>query len=314
MICTRDRLAELDRALGSLASATRPRQTELVWIVVDNASPPQEAEIRALAANHGLTIEYAHEPRRGYASPRNRALEVALAAGADCLLFVDDDVLAEPQLLVRHMEALASEAVDVSMGGQTGKPIGAAPRLRKSKVATFNVAFKRWLIEPPPGAGLRFDERLNLTGYEDHEFFYEAQASGARVTRNGEARVTMCDSKASITQKSMSDDLVARYVYATGRNWSYVRRLRYGKPYTLAASVWTLTSKLGRLGFNTPLVRVLTPFAPQLAKRARRQVIMDRAFISGLLHGLSGTGVERAAAKRGEIVEIVEDHARGAQR
>lgn len=306
MIATRDRPEELALCLASLGQVTRPAGVEVIWIVVDNASPPQEASIRAAAEAAGLEILYGHEPKRGYASPRNRALAIALDADADVLVFTDDDVIAERDVLVEHVQGLLATGADVSMGGQTGKAIGTGSRWRKMKVATFNVAFRRWLIDPPSGPGLRFDERLNLTGFEDHEFFYAAQERGAKVYRNGAARIGMRDSRASITQKSMPDDLLANYIYATGRNLSYVRRLRRGPVATALMSGSMLAARLGRLAFNLPLAAAARTLAPRIAARARRQALMDRAFVSGLADGLRRPGVERAAAKQGRIVEIVD--------
>ena len=121
MIITRDRPEELARCLAALSRAAKPDAVELTWVVIDNASPAQEAGIRRLAAAAGLAITYANEPVRGYASPRNRALGVSIAAGADILMFIDDDVAAEPELLVAHLEGLKSAGADVSMGGQTDR-------------------------------------------------------------------------------------------------------------------------------------------------------------------------------------------------
>ena len=310
MITTRDRPEELARCLAALAAATTPPGVELNWVVVDNASPAQEEPIRRLAATAGLAITYANEPVRGYASPRNRALGVSLATGADILLFIDDDVAAEPDLLVAHLEGLKSADADVSMGGQTGRDIGQARRFRKMKVATLNVAFRRWLVDPLPdqdgSPGLRFDTRLNLTGFEDHEFFYEAQARGARITRNGAARVTLADSRSSITQKSMTDELVATYLYATARNLTYLRRLRHGPRAAWATATYMLATLGMRTAINAPLSLAARHIAPRVAAEARRHVVQDLAYMHGLRHGLVMPGVERAAAKRGEIIEIVE--------
>ena len=61
-----------------------------------------------------------------------------------------------------------------------------------------------------------------------------------------------------------------------------------------------------RTALNAPLGLAAEHIAPRAAAKARRQAIEDRAFMRGLRHGLVKSGVERAAAKRGEIIEIVE--------
>lgn len=304
MIITRDRPAELERCLSSLARATLPDSVDATWIVVDNATPSQEMQIQRIGTVCGLSLTTANEPVRGYASPRNRALDLALAAGCDLLMFVDDDVAAEPDLIARHVDMLRSGDVDVSMGGQSGRDIGAARRFRRQKVATLNVAFQRRLVDATAGFGLRFDPRLNLTGFEDHEFFYEAQGKGARIVRNGDAKVRLADTRASITQKSMSNELVATYMYATGRNLSYLRRVRYGGRAAWSTALYMFATHGVRAALNVPLSRILAPVLPNAAAKARRKAVEDVAFVRGLGHGLTRPGVERAAAKRGEIIEI----------
>lgn len=304
MIITRSRSEELARCFAALSRVAVPADAALSLFVVDNATPPEEERIRRQAGEAGLDVAYAHEPVRGYASPRNRALGLALAAECDILIFIDDDVSPEPDFITAHLAGLAQSGADVSMGGQTGRDIGQGRRFRKMKVATLNVAFRRHLVEPAPGLALRFDSRLDLTGYEDHEFFFAAQERGARVIRNGAARVALADSRASITQRSMTDEQVAVYLYATGRNLAYVRRIRHGRLAAWATAVYMIATFAGRSLVNGPASIALRPLSPRLAAKARRSSIQDGAFMRGLAAGLVRPGVERSAAKRGEIIEI----------
>ncbi len=81
-ICTRNRPAELRRALDSVAaSSLRPSQV----IVSDDGDEDGTA---ALVAAHPLPILYTKGPRSGLGANRNHAISVATG---DYLLFLDDD-------------------------------------------------------------------------------------------------------------------------------------------------------------------------------------------------------------------------------
>jgi glycosyltransferase involved in cell wall biosynthesis len=81
-ICTRNRPAELRRALDSVAaSSLRPSQV----IVSDDGD---EAATAALVAAHPLPIAYTEGPHSGLGANRNHAIAVATG---DYLLFLDDD-------------------------------------------------------------------------------------------------------------------------------------------------------------------------------------------------------------------------------
>ncbi len=81
-ICTRNRPAELRRALDSIAaSSLRPAQV----IVSDDGD---EDDTPALVAAHSLPILYTKGPRSGLGANRNHAISVATG---DYLLFLDDD-------------------------------------------------------------------------------------------------------------------------------------------------------------------------------------------------------------------------------
>ncbi len=81
-ICTRNRPAELRRALDSIAASSRqPTQV----IVSDDGDEDGAA---ALVAAHPLPIVYTAGPRSGLGANRNHAITVATG---DYLLFLDDD-------------------------------------------------------------------------------------------------------------------------------------------------------------------------------------------------------------------------------
>lgn len=108
-ICTRDRPAQLQRALASLRRLV-PHAHEI--LVVDNA-PPDDAA-RQVAHAHGQAVRYLLEPDSGLDIARNRALA---AASCPVLAFLDDDAVAEPG----WAGALAHAFQDPRLGAATGR-------------------------------------------------------------------------------------------------------------------------------------------------------------------------------------------------
>jgi GT2 family glycosyltransferase len=90
-ICTRERPASLEMALGSLVEQRYPR---LEVLVVDNA-PESDAtrEVVARFAEKHPSIRYEVESRPGLSWARNRAAEVA---AGEVVAWVDDDVFCDP--------------------------------------------------------------------------------------------------------------------------------------------------------------------------------------------------------------------------
>ncbi|MFN2433314.1 MAG: glycosyltransferase family 2 protein [Gemmatimonadota bacterium] len=107
-VCTRDRPAQLRRALRSLLEQ-RPPAGEL--LVVDNA--PRDAATRELVGElEG--VRYALEPEPGLDRARNRALRETEAA---VVAFLDDDAVAHPD----WARALTAAFDDPRVGACTGR-------------------------------------------------------------------------------------------------------------------------------------------------------------------------------------------------
>jgi hypothetical protein len=121
---------------------------------------------------------------------RNAAIRAALQAGADYIAFLDDDEVAPQSWLASLMAALEAAGADavqgsvrrcrlddsVELSGREARP----PAWETSEtLATCNVLFKAWLVEP--GLALRFDESMQFTGGSDREFFMRAGKRGARL-------------------------------------------------------------------------------------------------------------------------------------
>ncbi len=108
IIPTRDRPHEVHRCLGSLAAQTQPAEDFEIIVVVDGGRtavelPPQ------LQGRARVVVQAAGGP--GVA--RNRGVE--LAQGRWCL-FLDDDVVADPNLVAEHMRAHRADEGIVGLG------------------------------------------------------------------------------------------------------------------------------------------------------------------------------------------------------
>ena len=87
-ICTRDRLADLERCLASMQLLPDDAQEVLV---IDNASRDADA-VRALVQHHAR-VRYIREDRPGLDIARNRALREATG---EIVIFCDDDAEVDP--------------------------------------------------------------------------------------------------------------------------------------------------------------------------------------------------------------------------
>ncbi len=287
MICTRDRLRLLEPMLRALKvsvdALAAARNLGTTVVVADNSPEGQKADIEALAARVGLAISYVHEPRTGYATVRNTALDAALKTGADVLVFLDDDDLPRTDLLSEHIAVLTEEGIDVVYGGEAGKK--RKSRALTFKVATNNVAFRSWIVRD---AGLRFDERFNFIGYEDYAFFGAAHKLGARMMSSNRPQVARGEQPQEAPLRIRL--VVAR---ADGRNRIVMTRLLHGKVRAFLRMIfYVLSNGLGIIGSYVGLTT-----------KQPRAILKQRAF--GALETVwRGTGLSRQAAKRGELTEV----------
>ena len=102
LLCTYDRAPLLERTLASLCEQTLPRDAFEV-ILVDDGSRDHTGRVVEAYADR-LPLVAARQANAGLASARNHALYLARG---ELVLLVDDDDLAAPDLLERHVEAHA---------------------------------------------------------------------------------------------------------------------------------------------------------------------------------------------------------------
>ncbi len=98
IICTYNRAQYLARMLERLAQCECPPRNRWEALVVDNGSQDQTAAV-AEKFKPFLPLVYAIESRRGKSNALNLGVQ---RARSDRLIFLDDDVLADPRLLAEY--------------------------------------------------------------------------------------------------------------------------------------------------------------------------------------------------------------------
>jgi GT2 family glycosyltransferase len=111
VICTRNRVDDLRRALTSLAWQTE-RCTQV--IVVDDSDHVQHRDVDRACAHAGVPVEVLRKAEPGLTASRN--LAVGHASG-DVTMFFDDDVVLHPCYVERLLDAFAASPELAGAGG-----------------------------------------------------------------------------------------------------------------------------------------------------------------------------------------------------
>lgn len=303
LVCTRERMEALSRCLASIALLHVPQNVTLAVVVADNNPDGAEAAIRELGATYNLPLHYAHEPARGYSSARNRAIDLALKAGADLLIFIDDDSTVLPELVAEHMAAMERHHADVVVGSFDGLQHRAREGQRLTKAGTGNVALRRWLVDPIAGAGLRFDPRLNVIGFEDHEFFRDASAAGGIIVRS--AKPLARDERSPGSEVSpMSPEAQRTFAVMEGRNEIVAARIRHGRTAALSRLALRMTPQLARGVSSYAESLLIGTKDTQRAAERRRRARLHFAKVRAALGGFTGPAYDRPLSKTGRLVPV----------
>lgn len=278
----------LARALESVAKLTTPCGVELLVVVADNNPDGSAAPIvERAAASSATPMRWAHQPRRGISSARNALLAAALEANVDWIAFFDDDETVRPDWLAQLTAAAAAQSADVVTGlvNSTLPPDAPAwaARLYRAKprrtgdkaesVATSNVFFS---IRLARDWGLRFDERLNLSGGEDVAFFDAAAARGARMIWCAEAWVDEPVHPERLTPRAV----FLRYLGGASSGVT-VHRLQYGR--------WAAARRFApRAMEKLALAALYLPLALMMPERCLARLLGHAGSGVGMTVGLLG--------------------------
>jgi GT2 family glycosyltransferase len=191
VIPTLNRADLLARTIDAIENQTVPREHYEV-IVVDNDSSDDTALILAEKVAQFKNLRFTCEKRPGAAATRNTGLQ---HADGDIVLFIDDDIEADPELIEGHLRYHAAQS-DASIVGtirtqwdNTANPFLRYLRDRRiynpyklgtgrmdfSCYHTGNVSTPRDLLNATGG----FDERFSVYGMEDIELGYRLERLGS---------------------------------------------------------------------------------------------------------------------------------------
>lgn len=112
-ICTRNRARALERTLRSLAALAIPPSLRWELLVVDNGSGDETGKILASLSNV-LPLRIIVETRIGLSHARNTAIA---EAHGDYILWIDDDVLVDPEWLREYDDAFRTWPDAAFFGG-----------------------------------------------------------------------------------------------------------------------------------------------------------------------------------------------------
>uniref|UniRef100_UPI0030ED0A1A glycosyltransferase family 2 protein n=2 Tax=Aminobacter sp. Piv2-1 TaxID=3031122 RepID=UPI0030ED0A1A len=261
---TRERPLMLAQLMASWAACETPPGVDVAFVVVENAARPDCRDLVAGAAG-GLKIDYRLEPRIGIPIARNRAVELAVACGADLIAFVDDDERVAADWLV-ELVAEYRRSRALLIGGPVEAQAPAAPlsRWRKAilrgvqqrfghkaevarrqnlagRVDRVTVVTNNWLAHRDLFVvhGLRFDERDPLTGGSDAAFDREVTRRGLLKSWADKAVVyeTMPPERLTFAYqfRRARDQSLASFARKQGRGWRTASGIAAILPYRLVA-------------------------------------------------------------------------------
>lgn len=237
-ICTYRRPLMLKSCLDSIAKQDVPDAWDLSVILVDN-DPQSELsnDLLKITASYPFHIRYHVESSRGIPFARNAACELALDSGADWIVFIDDDEVAEPGWLLAYDNARTKSKAKVLAGSVRyvsydkseefvridGKKLSGQPGFLES-AATNNVMFSTEILRPP--FSLRFDILMALTGGSDTDFFLRYRQADGGIFGVPDSVVAELVSE----QRSTVRWKLGR-LYRSNSNRSYINVKLYGKGY-----------------------------------------------------------------------------------
>lgn len=247
---------------GNTAAGDACERIEVEVILVENDDPPGKGPPPPCR----LPLRHVFEPRLGIPFARNRVIEIALAeespGGFDAVAFIDDDETADPAWLRELAAALEAHRADVATGPalasfEDGPPPRWAERsgafdcldfptgTERPTAFTHNVLVR---TESLRRTGLRFDERLAMTGGSDTHLFSRLARAGCRIVWCREAicrewtpasRLTVAWARQRAYRIGATDAWIARDLgerSTAGLLWLAVRYLLRG-PYRFVAGI-----------------------------------------------------------------------------
>ena len=203
VIPSHHRAGLLDVVLRALASQTAPIRSFEVIVVLDGIDDASEAVLSRWSSEGPLVLRWTHQDRAGQAAARNRGVAMAVAP---VILFLDDDVVPEPDLVVRHLRN--------HVRGERVAVLGDCPVARTESLSLYQLGVWAWWEDTyyhraqtghvptyrdfcAGNVSVRRDDLIALGGFdasfrgyggEDYELGHRLLTSGVRFVVDREAR------------------------------------------------------------------------------------------------------------------------------
>lgn len=232
-----------------------PQDCHVRLLVVDNDAQASGLPTFSAWRDRLPAARYVVEPRVGIPVARNRALDEALADGADALCFIDDDEMPETDWLVQLVNVWRQSGATL-IGGpvEVAPPSATATLLQRLMNASlvararrkfrgvaraaarggrFTIVTNNWLCDLRwlATTGLRFDESLLMTGGSDTAFCRAATAAGCRKAWAADAVVR---------ETIPPDRLTIRYQFWRAMSQSITHHRMKSEPQTAIRRAATL--------------------------------------------------------------------------
>ena len=187
-LCSRNRSHTLERVLLSLIDQRHPVERFEVVLVDDGSEDDTASMVERLRPQLPYPLTYLWQPHSALATARNTGIR---AARGEVMLYIDDDVLAHPDLVAEHWKVHQSHPKCVCNGWVNHIESDERPQNPKFKAAdistsffwTSNVSVRLSYLKE---AGL-FDEDFKEYGWEDQEMGLRLMALGLVKQNNYKA-------------------------------------------------------------------------------------------------------------------------------
>lgn len=292
-VCTYKRPKMLETCLNSLWAQVLPDAVNLHIAVIDN-DPAMSAHKTYVRSSIQAEIphSYLHQPKRGIAAARNKAIEFALDIGADFLCFIDDDETAHDRWALNlchedywHIPILGGQQVMIypKIIPQWARPRKDKTRPEEGAALKFaytnNVRYSADVLR----AGIRFDESIGLGGGSDHIFCADAKRAGFACHYTNRA-ITW---EAAHPERHTVPEMIARThrCQVTKTMWQVKEK---GRLRVAASSIVPFLYAFPNAGFYVILGALAYPFSEFRSMRSFLHAGKKMAKAMGRWHGVRG--------------------------
>jgi GT2 family glycosyltransferase len=311
VVPTYNRVARLRHVIEALAQQTYPADAYEVVVVSDGSSDGTDRYLQTVRTP--MRLRWFSQSNRGPAAARNAGVE---QADGEFIVFIDDDVVAEPQLLAEHVRAHQEADGEVAVMGPLLTPEGFAMapwvRWEQEMLSKQYSAMLRGRWHPTArqfytgNASVRRSHILAAGGFdesfrraEDVELAYRLAARGVGFV------FTMKAAAKHFAERSYRSWLDGAYAYGRndarfardrGQSWLLpVVHQEFGERHILARALVRLCRGRPRIGSAAAATLKLAADAASLihaerAERAAYSGLFNLRYCSGLLDELGDPG------------------------